>query len=224
PHRSYRPRTEPDQARIEQAIRLIKSARRPILYTGGGIINAGPEASELLREFARLTGAPVTSTLMGLGAFPAANPAFLGMLGMHGTYEANLAMHGCDVMVNLGARFDDRVTGRLNAFAPFSKKIHVDIDPANINKNVVVDIPIIADATLALRALIEAWKNDATRQDHAALADWWTRIEHWREKDSLKFTQNFSKGAIIKPQHAIKRLWELTRDRETYITTEVGQH
>ncbi|MCW8306933.1 acetolactate synthase 3 large subunit [Acidiphilium sp. PA] len=224
PHRSYRPRTEPDAARIAEAVRLIKTARRPILYTGGGIINAGPEASVLLGEFARLTGAPVTSTLMGLGAFPAANPAFLGMLGMHGTYEANLAMHGCDVMVNLGARFDDRVTGRLNAFSPGSKKIHVDIDPANINKNVVVDVPIVADATLALRALIEAWKSDATRQDRGALADWWARIETWRAKDCLKFTQSFEPGAIIKPQHAIKRLWELTRDRETYITTEVGQH
>ncbi|WP_287994549.1 biosynthetic-type acetolactate synthase large subunit, partial [Acidiphilium sp.] len=224
PHRSYRPQTEPDPARIAEAIRLIKAARRPILYTGGGIINAGPEASELLREFARLTGAPVTSTLMGLGAFPAANPAFLGMLGMHGTYEANLAMHGCDVMVNLGARFDDRVTGRLNAFSPGSKKIHVDIDPANINKNVVVDVPIIADATQALRALIDAWKSDATRQDRGALADWWARIETWRAKDCLKFTQSFEPGATIKPQHAIQRLWELTRDRETYITTEVGQH
>ncbi|MDD2877634.1 MAG: acetolactate synthase 3 large subunit [Acidiphilium sp.] len=224
PHRSYRPRTEPEPAPIREAIRLIKAAKRPILYTGGGIINAGPEASDLLIEFARLTGAPVTSTLMGLGAFPASNPAFLGMLGMHGTYEANLAMHGCDVMVNLGARFDDRVTGRLNAFAPGAKKIHLDIDPANINKNVVVDVPIIADALLGLRALIEAWKSDSTRQDRTALADWWQRIEVWRTKDSLKFTQSLAPGATIKPQHAIKRLWDMTHERNTYITTEVGQH
>ncbi|MHB1305219.1 MAG: acetolactate synthase 3 large subunit [Acidiphilium sp.] len=223
-HRSYRPRTEPDPARIADAIRLLKAAKRPILYTGGGIVNSGPEASALLRELARLTGAPVTSTLMGLGVFPASDPAFLGMLGMHGTYEANLAMHGCDVMLNLGARFDDRVTGRLNAFAPTAKKIHVDIDPANINKNVVVDIPIVADAALALRALIEAWKSDSARQDRAALAEWWQLIESWRTKDSLKFVQSFEKGATIKPQHAIRRLWEMTQGRETYVTTEVGQH
>ncbi|MCF3945796.1 acetolactate synthase 3 large subunit [Acidiphilium sp. AL] len=223
-HRSYRPRTEPDPARIAEAVRMIKAAKRPVFYTGGGIINAGPQAAELLIEFAQLTGAPVTSTLMGLGAFPASNPAFLGMLGMHGTYEANLAMHGCDVMVNLGARFDDRVTGRLNAFAPGSKKIQVDIDPSNINKNIVVDVPIVGDAALALRALIDAWKRDTARQDRSALADWWRRIEVWRAKDSLKFTQSFKKGATIKPQHAIKRLWEMTREREAFITTEVGQH
>ncbi len=224
PHRSYRPRIEPDATRIVDAVALIKGARRPIFYTGGGVINAGPEAAQLLAEFAGLVGAPVTSTLMGLGAFPAANPQFLGMLGMHGTYEANLAMHGCDVMLNLGARFDDRVTGRLNAFAPGSKKIHVDIDPSNINKNVIVDIPIVADARAALRALIDTWKSDPTRQDHAALAHWWQRIESWRRKDSLKYTQSVSPGAVIKPQHAIKRLWEMTRERDTYVTTEVGQH
>lgn len=224
PHRSYRPRIEPDATRIADAVALIKGARRPIFYTGGGVINAGPEAAQLLAEFAGLVGAPVTSTLMGLGAFPAANPQFLGMLGMHGTYEANLAMHGCDVMLNLGARFDDRVTGRLNAFAPGSKKIHVDIDPSNINKNVIVDIPIVADARAALRALIDTWKSDPTRQDHAALAHWWQRIESWRRKDSLKYTQSVSPGAVIKPQHAIKRLWEMTRERDTYVTTEVGQH
>jgi len=224
PHRSYRPRTEPDPERIAEAVALIKSARRPIFYTGGGIINAGPEAATLLIEFATMVGAPVTSTLMGLGAFPAANPQFLGMLGMHGTYEANLTMHGCDVMINLGARFDDRVTGRLDAFAPASKKIHVDIDPSNINKNIIVDVPIVADAGSALRALIDVWKSDSTRQDRAALADWWQRIETWRRKDSLKFTQSMLPGATIKPQHAIKRLWEMTHGRDTFITTEVGQH
>ena len=224
PHRSYRPRTEPDPVRIAEAVALIKRAARPVIYSGGGIINAGPEAASLLTEFATLIGAPVTSTLMGLGAFPASNPQFVGMLGMHGTYEANLTMHGCDVMINLGARFDDRVTGRLNAFAPGSKKIQVDIDPANINKNVPVDVPIVADAALALRALIAAWKNDAQHQDRAALAAWWRRIDDWRAKDSLKFTQSFEPGAVIKPQHAIQRLWEMTRDHSTFITTEVGQH
>ncbi|MDE2328161.1 MAG: acetolactate synthase 3 large subunit, partial [Rhodospirillales bacterium] len=184
PHRSYRPRTAPDLTRIAEAVSALKGAKRPIIYTGGGLINSGPESAELIVQLAKLTGAPVTSTLMGLGAFPASNPAFLGMLGMHGTYEANLAMHGCDVMLNIGARFDDRVTGRLNAFAPHSKKIHIDIDPSNINKNVVVDIAIAADATEALRALIAAWKQDNSRQDTAALAEWWRMIETWREKDS----------------------------------------
>ncbi|WP_287758580.1 acetolactate synthase 3 large subunit [Acidiphilium sp.] len=224
PHRSYRPRTDPDLTLIAEAVSALKGAKRPIIYTGGGLINSGPESAELIVHLAKLTGAPVTSTLMGLGAFPASNPAFLGMLGMHGTYEANLAMHGCDVMLNIGARFDDRVTGRLNAFAPHSKKIHIDIDPSNINKNVVVDIAIAADATEALRALIAAWKQDNSRQDTAALAEWWRMIETWREKDSLRFTQSFEKGAIIKPQHAIRRLWEKTQGRETYVTTEVGQH
>lgn len=223
-HRSYRPRTEPDPARIAEAIRLIKAARRPILYTGGGVINAGPEAARKLIEFADLTGAPVTSTLMGLGAFPAAHPAFLGMLGMHGTYEANLAMHGCDVMVNVGARFDDRVTGKLAAFAPGAKKIHIDIDPANINKNVRVDVPVAGDAGRALDMLIEAWGRDGGRQDRAAVTDWWRRIDAWRAKDSLKFTQSLEPGAVIKPQYAIRRLWEKTRERDTFITTEVGQH
>jgi acetolactate synthase-1/2/3 large subunit len=224
PHRSYRPRTEPDPARIAEAVALIKRAERPVIYSGGGIINAGPEAASLLIEFATMIGAPVTSTLMGLGAFPASNPQFIGMLGMHGTYEANLTMHGCDVMVNIGARFDDRVTGRLNAFAPGSKKIQVDIDPANINKNVPVDVPIVADAALALRALIAAWKRDEAPQDRGALASWWRRIDGWRAKDSLKFTQSFEPGSVIKPQYAIQRLWEMTRDRSSYITTEVGQH
>ena len=224
PHRSYRPRTEPDPARIAEAVALIKRAERPVIYSGGGIINAGPEAASLLIEFATMIGAPVTSTLMGLGAFPASNPQFIGMLGMHGTYEANLTMHGCDVMVNIGARFDDRVTGRLNAFAPGSKKIQVDIDPANINKNVPVDVPIVGDAALALRALIAAWKRDEAPQDRGALASWWRRIDGWRAKDSLKFTQSFEPGSVIKPQYAIQRLWEMTRDRSSYITTEVGQH
>ncbi len=181
-HRSYRPRTEPDPRRIEEAVALLKRAERPVIYAGGGVINAGPEASRLLTEFTRLTGFPITNTLMGLGAFPASDPLFLGMLGMHGTYEANLAMHGCDVMLNLGARFDDRVTGRLNAFSPNSKKIHADIDPSNINKTVQVDVPIVGDALAVLKALIAAWKKDVTQPNRNALAQWWRQIDVWRSE------------------------------------------
>ncbi len=223
PHRSYRPQTEPDPAAIRQAVRLLKQAKRPVVYTGGGVINSGPEASRLLTEFVRMTGFPCTNTLMGLGAYPSSDPQFLGMLGMHGTYEANLAMHGCDVMLNIGARFDDRVTGRLNAFAPQSKKIHADIDPSSINKNVAVDVAIVGDAGRVLQALIEAWRADATPQDKPALTEWWRTIDGWRAKDCLRYRQE---GSIIKPQHAIRRLYEITREsgRETFITTEVGQH
>ncbi|GAA0587021.1 acetolactate synthase 3 large subunit [Craurococcus roseus] len=225
PHRSYRPRTEPDPSAIRDAVRLLRGAKRPVVYAGGGVINAGPEASRLLTEFVRLTGFPCTNTLMGLGAFPASDPRFLGMLGMHGTYEANLAMHGCDVMLNIGARFDDRVTGRLNAFAPGSKKIHADIDPSSINKNVAVDVAVVGDAGRILAALIECWQaeEDAPQQDRAAVAEWWRRIDGWRAKDCLSYRQE---GRIIKPQHAVKRLYEITREggRDTFITTEVGQH
>jgi acetolactate synthase-1/2/3 large subunit len=226
PHRSYRPRTEPDPARIAEAVALLKRAERPIVYTGGGVINAGPEASRLLMEFVRLTGFPCTSTLMGLGAYPASDPQFLGMLGMHGTYEANLTMHGCDVMLNMGARFDDRVTGRLNAFAPESKKIHCDIDPSSINKNVAVDVAVVGDAAAILRAMIAAWKADKQVQNKDALAQWWGQIDVWRAKKSLRFTQDTTGGSIIKPQHAIERLYKATRGcgKDTYITTEVGQH
>jgi acetolactate synthase-1/2/3 large subunit len=226
PHRSYRPRLDPDMRQIEAAVQLLKSAKRPIIYTGGGVINAGPEAAELLTRLVRETGFPCTSTLMGLGAFPASDPLFLGMLGMHGTVEANLAMHGCDVMLAVGARFDDRVTGRLNAFSPNARKIHIDIDPASINKNVAVEVAIVADAGRALAALLAAWKQDKTPPDRAALAAWWREIETWRERDCLRYTQATAPGAIIKPQHAIRRLYEITKEsgRETFITTEVGQH
>ena len=222
-HRSYRPRTEPDAKAIRDAVRLLKRAHRPIVYAGGGVINAGPEASRLLREFVRMTGMPCTNTLMGLGAYPAEDPQFLGMLGMHGTYEANLAMHGCDVMFNIGARFDDRVTGRLNAFSPTSKKIHADIDPSSINKNVAVDVPIVGDAGAVLAAMIEAWKADEAPQDKGAIAAWWRLIDEWRGKKCLAYRQE---GKIIKPQHAVQRLYDITRElgRETFITTEVGQH
>jgi acetolactate synthase-1/2/3 large subunit len=224
PHRSYRPRTEPDQNRIEEAVALLKRSARPIVYAGGGVINAGPEAARLLTEFVRMTGFPCTNTLMGLGAFPASDGQFVGMLGMHGTYEANLAMHDCDVMLNLGARFDDRVTGNLKFFSPGSKKIHADIDPANINKSVVVDVAIVGDALAVLKGLIAAWKKDSTQQDRAALAQWWQQIDVWRAKQSLRYTQRRDPGSIIKPQYAVEQLFKATRGRETFVTTEVGQH
>jgi acetolactate synthase-1/2/3 large subunit len=225
-HSSYRPRTEPDLGQIAKAVALMKQAKRPMIYAGGGVINAGPIASEALTKLARLTGFPVTNTLMGLGCFPASDPQFLGMLGMHGTYEANLAMHGCDVMLAVGARFDDRVTGRLNAFSQGSRKIHIDIDGSSINKNVPVEVPIMADAAKALSALVAAWEASDEPVDKPALTSWWRQIDEWKAKDSLKFTQDMKRGGIIKPQYAIQRLFEITRARkkEVFITTEVGQH
>ena len=216
---AYRPRTEGDPDRIAEAVDLIAGARRPIFYTGGGIINSGPRASELLRELAHAVGAPVTSTLMGLGAFPAADPQWLGMLGMHGTFEANNAMHDCDVMVCLGARFDDRVTGRIDAFSPDSKKIHVDIDPSSLNKNILIDIGVIGDVGSVMASMLELWK--ARRLKPLELTDWWARIDGWRARKSLSYRHDPVK---IKPQYAIERLYALTRDRDVYITTEVGQH
>ena len=226
PHRSYRPQTEPNPAAIAQAVALLKSAKRPVIYAGGGVINAGPEASAALTALVRRTGAPCTHTLMGLGAYPADDPQFLGMLGMHGTYEANLAMHGCDVLLNVGARFDDRVTGRLDAFSPQSRKIHIDIDPSSINKNVAVEVPIVADAGRALAALVAAWDADDIAQDRAALATWWRQIDAWRGVNCLRFEQSFAPGAPIKPQYAIQRLHAITSElgRDTFISTEVGQH
>ena len=224
PHRSYRPRTEPDPAQIRHAVALLKGARRPIVYSGGGVINAGDDATAGLRELVRLSGAPCTSTLMGLGAYPASDRQFLGMLGMHGTVQANLAMHGCDVMLNIGARFDDRVTGRLNAFAPHAQKIHCDIDPSSINKNVAIDVPVVGDAGHILRAMIAAWHEDPQQQDRAALAAWWRRIDAWRETDCLAYEQDMTPGAVIKPQHALRRLHAACAGRDTYIATEVGQH
>jgi len=217
----YAPRTKGDPVRIREAVELIANAKRPLLYTGGGIINAGPRASALLRELAALTGAPVTSTLMGLGAFPASDPAWLGMVGMHGLYEANNAMHDCDVMVCLGARFDDRVTGRLDAFSPGSKKIHVDIDPSSINKNVRVDVGIVGDAASVLEDMLAVWKARGGKRSPGALADWWKQIEAWRARQCLRYR---SSDTIIKPQYAIERLYALTRNHDVYITTEVGQH
>ena len=220
-HKTYRPQVKGSAQAIRDAVDLMAGAKRPIFYTGGGVINAGPGASKLLREIAELTGFPVTSTLMGLGAFPASSNQWLGMLGMHGTYEANLAMHGCDVMICVGARFDDRITGRLNAFSPGSKKIHIDIDPSSISKIVRADIPIIGDCGYVLEEMVRVWRARAPQVDKRALKAWWAEINTWRERDCLKYK---SGGDVIMPQYAIQRLYELTKNRDTYITTEVGQH
>jgi acetolactate synthase-1/2/3 large subunit len=220
-HKTYKPRTKGDPAKIRSAVELMRRAKRPLFYTGGGVINSGPAASRLLRELVKLTGFPITSTLMGLGAYPASDPQWLGMLGMHGTYEANLSMHDCDLMICIGARFDDRITGRLDAFAPGSTKIHVDIDPSSINKNVKVDLAIVGDCANVLTEMVSLWRAKEAVPDQKPLAAWWKQIETWRARKSLAYTQA---GSIIKPQYAIQRLYELTKDRDTYITTEVGQH
>jgi acetolactate synthase I/II/III large subunit len=219
--RSYRPQIAGDLAQIQAAVELMATAKRPVLYTGGGVINSGKEASHLLRELVDLTGFPITSTLMGLGAYPASGKNWLGMLGMHGTYEANMAMHDCDVMINIGARFDDRITGRLSAFSPNSKKIHVDIDPSSINKNVRVDIPIIGDVAHVLEDMIRLWRAHASKPEKAAMAKWWDQIGTWRARNCLAYRPS---KEVIMPQYAVQRLYELTKDRDTYITTEVGQH
>ncbi|MEA2951292.1 MAG: acetolactate synthase large subunit [Alphaproteobacteria bacterium] len=220
-HKTYRPKLKGDPDKIKQAVEMIAKAKRPLFYTGGGIINSGNVASNLLREFVRLSGYPITSTLMGLGAYPASDPQWLGMLGMHGTYEANWAMHDCDVMICIGARFDDRITGRLDAFSPGSKKIHVDIDASSINKNVKVDIGIVGDCANVLADMLTVWRSIGARPDKAALAGWWKQIDRWRARKSLAYKNS---SEIIKPQYAIQRLYELTKDRDVYITTEVGQH
>ena len=221
-HRTYKPKTDPDLSSIVKAVEMMAAAKKPVFYTGGGLINSGPEASALLRELVDLTGFPVTSTLMGLGAFPAARPEWLGMLGMHGTWEANHAMHDCDLMICLGARFDDRCTGKVSSFSPNSKKIHLDIDASQINKIVRVDLPIVADATKALREMVRFWKNQKHQVQSAALKEWWAQIDQWRGKKSLSYRASDS---IIKPQYAIDRLYELTKHRkDVFVTTEVGQH
>ena len=221
-HRTYRPKTDPDLSSIVKAVEMMAAAKRPIFYTGGGLINSGPEASALLRELVDLTGFPVTSTLMGLGAFPAARPEWLGMLGMHGTWEANHAMHDCDLMICLGARFDDRCTGKVSSFSPKSKKIHLDIDASQINKIVRVDLGIVADATKALREMVRFWKSQKHKVQAAALKEWWAQIDQWRGKKSLAYR---SSDSIIKPQYAIDRLYALTKHRsDVFVTTEVGQH
>ena len=220
PHR-YRPTLSPDKAAIKKVVQMMKAAKRPVIYGGGGLINSGPEATANLRRFVEVTGWPTTLTLMGLGAMSADDPHFLGMLGMHGTYEANLTMHGCDFMLNLGARFDDRVTGRLNAFSPNSIKVHADIDPASINKVVQVDLGIVGDVKETIAALLEEMKVQNFAPNSKALSGWWEQISSWRGKNCLAYEQ---KSSIIKPQHAIERLYQMSRDREVFVTTEVGQH
>ncbi len=220
-HKTYRPKLKGDLEKIKAAVALMAGAKRPVIYSGGGVVNSGSEASHLLRELVKLTGFPITSTLMGLGAFPAANPQWLGMLGMHGTYEANMAMHDCDVMVCIGARFDDRITGRVDAFSPGSKRVHVDIDASSINKNVKVDIGIVGDCGHVLEDMIRLWRASSVETDKPALAAWWQQIDKWRGRKSLGYRNS---SEVIKPQYAIERLYALTRDRDVYITTEVGQH
>jgi len=218
-HKTYRPQVKAEPSLIEAAVDMIAAAERPIFYTGGGIINSGPGASQLLRELARITGAPVTSTLMGLGALPASSPQWLGMLGMHGTFEANMAMNKADLIVCLGARFDDRVTGRLDAFSPHSRKIHVDIDRSSVNKNVRVDLPIVADCGRAIEDMVRVWKS--RQYPKPDLSDWWNRIEGWRATRCLDFPEG---GTEIMPQRAVRALCAATKDRAPIITTEVGQH
>ncbi len=218
-HRSYRPQIKPELTGIREAVRMMKAAKKPVFYTGGGIINAGPEASQLLRELVRATNFPITSTLMGLGSYPGTSSNWLGMLGMHGTYEANNAMHDCDLLINIGARFDDRITGRIDAFSPKSKKIHIDIDPSSINKTVMVDLPIIGDAGSCLDALLRLWKSEGGKGQE--LKAWWDKINRWRERKSLAFKTD---DEVIKPQLAVQRLYDRVKDLDTYITTEVGQH
>ncbi|HEY4921582.1 MAG TPA: acetolactate synthase 3 large subunit [Xanthobacteraceae bacterium] len=221
PHQGYQPKLKGDLNKIKAAVEMMRIARRPVFYTGGGVINSGPAASHLLRELVKLTGFPITSTLLGLGAFPAADPQWLGMLGMHGTYEANLAMHDCDLMICIGARFDDRITGRVDAFSPGSRKIHVDVDPSSINKNVKVDLGIIGDCAHVLEDMVRLWRTGSVTPDKPALGSWWKEIARWRARNSLAYRGS---NEIIKPQYAIQRLYELTKGRDVYITTEVGQH
>jgi len=220
-HKSYKPQIEPEPDRIKAAAQLIMTAKKPLFYGGGGIVNSGPRACALFTELARLTGFPVTLTLMGLGAFPASDKQYLGLVGMHGTFESNNAMHDCDLMINIGARFDDRVTGKVAAFAPHSRKIHVDIDPSSINKNVHVDLAIVGDCAATLTALLAELKHQKYRPDQALIAPWWRQIETWRRRNSLAYANS---DKIIKPQYAIERLYALTRGKDVFVTTEVGQH
>lgn len=218
---SYNPQTEGDEGSIAKAIELMKHAKRPVFYVGGGLINAGEMACEALTALVRMTGFPITNTLMGLGAYPGSDQQFLGMLGMHGSLEANMAMHDCDVMICIGARFDDRVTGKLDGFSPKSKKIHVDIDPSSIGKNVRAHVPIVGDAATVVKQMIAAWKASKTSTDKAALAQWWKQIETWRAKKSFSYQQA---GDIIKPQYALERLYQALKKDDFYVTTDVGQH
>ncbi|WP_306117763.1 MULTISPECIES: acetolactate synthase 3 large subunit [unclassified Roseitalea] len=220
---SYQPRLDADPNAIAQAVSLMAQAKRPVIYSGGGVINSGDRASALLRELVAATGFPITSTLMGLGAYPASGENWIGMLGMHGTYEANMAMHDCDLMINIGARFDDRITGRVDKFSPGSRRIHIDIDPSSINKVVHTDVGIVGDVAHVLEALLEAWRDGGHGPDRKAHAPWWEQIGKWKARNCLAYTNS---DAVIMPQYAIQRLYEATRasGRDTFITTEVGQH
>ncbi len=212
------------QDEINELVDLIAKAKKPVVYTGGGVINSGPEASDSLREFVRMIGFPITSTLQGLGAFPGDDSQFIGMLGMHGTYEANNAMHDCDLLINIGARFDDRITGKIDEFSPKSKKVHIDIDPSSINKIIKVDLAIVGDVNEVLKATVKTIsqkKNGFKNSNKQNVSKWWEKIEKWREKNSLGFINS---KESIKPQHAVQRLYELTKNQDTFITTEVGQH
>ncbi len=217
----YQPQVKGDMETITQLVEALETAERPVFYTGGGVINSGPGASQLLRELVDATGIPITSTLMGLGCYPASGKHWLGMLGMHGLYEANLAMHGCDLMINIGARFDDRITGRLDAFSPKSRKAHIDIDPSSINKVIRVDMPIIGDVGHVLEDILKVWKARGRKVNKEGLQKWWHQIEEWRAVDCLKYKPS---GKAIRPQYALDRLEQLTKGRDRYITTEVGQH
>jgi acetolactate synthase-1/2/3 large subunit len=217
----YQPRMKGDEEAITRLVEMMETAERPILYTGGGVINSGPKASQLLRELTAATDFPITSTLMGLGCYPASGKNWLGMLGMHGLYEANLAMHGCDLMINIGARFDDRITGRVKDFSPHSRKAHIDIDPSSINKVIRVDVPILGDVGMVLEEVLRIWKARGSKTNRAGLDKWWKQINEWRAVNCLDF-KNSTK--VIKPQHALQRLEALTKGMDRYITTEVGQH
>tara|TARA_B100000579_G_scaffold360561_1_gene317858 strand:- start:1184 stop:2950 length:1767 start_codon:yes stop_codon:yes gene_type:complete len=213
-----------NQKDIDQLLNLMIKAKKPVFYTGGGVINSGPKASELLRELVRLTGFPITSTLQGLGAFPGSDNQFIGMLGMHGTYEANNAMHDCDLLINIGARFDDRITGKIDEFSPKSKKVHIDIDPSSINKIVKVDLSIVGDVAEVINLTIKTLKKknlNLEKSNKQKISKWWEQIEKWKTKKSLNYINS---DKIIKPQYAVQRLYELTKNKDTYITTEVGQH
>lgn len=218
---SYQPTKKGDIAAITRLVEMIERAERPIFYTGGGVINSGPGASQLLRELAEATGFPVTSTLMGLGAYPATGKGWIGMLGMHGLYEANMAMHDCDLMIAVGSRFDDRITGRVADFSPGSTKVQIDIDPSSINKVIHVDLPIVGDVAHVLEDLLKIWKARGRKTNTAALPKWWAQIEQWKAVHCLAYKGSDS---IIKPQYALERLHELTKDRKPYVATEVGQH
>ena len=217
----YAPRRSGDADQIARLVDLMETAERPILYTGGGVVNSGPAGSKLLRDLVAETNFPITSTLMGLGSYPASGKNWLGMVGMHGLYESNLAMHGCDVMINIGARFDDRITGRIKDFSPHSKKVHIDIDPSSINKVIRVDVPIVGDVAEVLAEVLRQWRARGSVVNRGALSGWWTRINEWRAVKCLSYKPSTK---TIKPQQALERLEVLTRGRDRYITTEVGQH